>query len=233
MASGATCGGSSPSKGTIFNQSRPYGQHGKGLRSEYQRIAAKMPFIMDEENLLKCYNCNKDISIGFETCPHCGVPVRYSKIDEIKKATNLHTEGNVMVSRGKYREAVEFFRQAIELFPEYGVAYYNLGLAYISLKEYSNAIDSLSDAIRLKPNFAAAYTSRGDAYLALGEVEQAIADYSMAIELYPDYARAYYKRAQAHIINEDVYHAREDLTDYLTYKPHDAVAKRKLENLGK
>ncbi len=188
---------------------------------------------MDEENLFKCYNCNKDLSKGFETCPHCGVPVRYSRIDEIKKATSLHTEGNIMVSLGRYQEAVELFCQAIELFPEYGVAYYNLGLAYISLREHRNAIEFLSEAIRLKPDFAAAYTSRGDAHLALGEIDQAIADYSMAIELYPDYARAYYKRAQAYIISEDVVHAQEDLNNYLTYKPHDTVARRKLENLKK
>lgn len=187
---------------------------------------------MSEEISVKCYNCSKDISGGFEKCPHCGVPIRYSRIDDIKKATSLHTEGNVMASRGKYEEAIKLFLQAVELFPEYAIAYYNLGLAYIGLKMYPEAIEGFSQAIHLKPDFAAAYTSRGDAYAAISELDKAIQDYSKALELYPDYARAYYKRAQAYLSKGEGWRAKEDLQSYLTYKPHDVIARRKLESIN-
>lgn len=186
---------------------------------------------MNEDGLPKCYNCNKDISEGFERCPHCGVTIRYTNIDDIKKATSLHTEGNIMAARGDYTGAIKLFREAVEIFPDYAVAYYNLGLAHIGAKEYDPAIEAMTQAIRLKPDFAAAYTSRGDSRVALGELDEAVRDYSKAIELYPDYAQAYRKRAEAYLKKDEKEMAREDLENFLSYKPHDTIAKRKLEAL--
>ncbi len=53
----------------------------------------------------------------------------------------------------------------------------------------------------------------------------------MALELYPDYAQAYYKRALAWMEKECPHEARQDLEDYLFYKPHDARVRRHLEKL--
>ena len=186
---------------------------------------------VNEDELPKCYNCNKDISEGFERCPHCGVPLRYTSIDDIKQATSLHTEGNILAARGDFAKAIDLYRQAVELFPDYAVAYYNLGLAHISLKDYTPAIEAMTQAIHLKSDFAAAYTSRGDSLVALDELDEAVKDYGKAIELYPDYARAYYKRALAYIKKDEKFEAREDLENYLSYKPHDTIARRKLEAL--
>jgi tetratricopeptide (TPR) repeat protein len=186
---------------------------------------------VNEDELPRCYNCNKDISEGFERCPHCGVPIRYTNIDDIKKATSLHTEGNIMAARGDYAKAIALFREAVGLFPDYAVAYYNLGLAHIGAKEYSPAIEAMTQAIRLKSDFAAAYTSRGDSHVSLGDLDEAVKDYSKAIELYPDYAQAYRKRAEAYLKKDEKEMAREDLENFLSYKPHDTIARRKLEAL--
>ncbi len=186
---------------------------------------------MNEGELPKCYNCNKDISEGFERCPHCGVTIRYTRIEDIKKATALHTDGNIKAARGDYAAAIELYNQAVELFPDYAVAHYNLGLAYIGVKEYHAAIEAMTQAIHLKPDFAAAYTSRGDSHVALDDLDEAVSDYGKAIELYPDYAQAYYKRALAYLKKEEDSMAREDLENFLSYKPHDAIAKRKLKAL--
>jgi len=187
---------------------------------------------MGDEGLPRCYNCNKEISEGFERCPHCGVAVRYSNIDAVKEATALHTEGNMKAARGDFEGAIELYRQAVGLFPGYAVAYYNLGVALAGTKRHREAVEAYGEAIRLKPDFAAAYTGRGDSRMDLGEVEEAVGDYSKAIELYPDYARAYYKRALAYIRMGGTDRAREDLESYMTYKPHDVAARRKLESLG-
>ena len=93
-----------------------------------------------------------------------------------------------MAARGTTRAAIALYNQAVGLFPDYAVAYYNLGLAYIGAKEYRPAIEAMTQAIHLKPDFAAAYTSRGDSHVALGDLDEAVRDYGKAIELYPDYA---------------------------------------------
>ncbi len=186
---------------------------------------------MNEDELPKCYNCNKDVSEGFDRCPHCGVPVHYTNIDDIKRATSLHTEGNIMAARGDFAKAIALFREAVGLFPDYAVAYYNLGLAHIGAKEHREAIEAMTEAIRLKSDFAAAYTSRGDSRVAQGDLDEAVRDYSKAIELYPDYAQAYRKRAEAYLKKEEREMAAEDLENFLSYKPHDTVARRRLESL--
>ncbi len=186
---------------------------------------------MDEDALPKCYNCSKDISEGFERCPHCGVALKYSNIDAVKQATALHTEGNMRAARGDFAGAIELYRQAVELFPDYAVAHYNMGVACSSEKHHREAIEAYTEAIRLKPDFAAAYTGRGDSRVCMEMTEDAVRDYSKAIELYPDYARAYYKRALAYIKLGKTGLARQDLESYMSYKPHDSAARRKLESL--
>ena len=187
---------------------------------------------MNEDELPRCYNCNKDISEGFERCPHCGVPVRYTNIDDIKQATSLHTEGNIMAARGDYAKAIALFREAVGLFPDYAVAYYNLGLAHIGAKEYSPAIEAMTQAIRLKIRTSPPPTPAAATHTyPWVDLDEAVKDYSKAIELYPDYAQAYRKRAEAYLIKDEKEMAREDLENFLSYKPHDTIARRKLEAL--
>lgn len=180
---------------------------------------------------MRCFNCGKELAEGFDRCPHCGASTSYSDIDSIKEATTLNTQGNMLASQGKQREAIEAYRAALERFPDYAVCHYNLGLSYHAVKDYREAIESFSRAIDLKSDFAAAYTGRGDALLGLNRPDEAIADYTKAIELYPDYAVAYFKRGEVYSDTEQLEESLSDFRSYLTYKPHDVRAKRRLKQL--
>ncbi len=180
---------------------------------------------------MRCFNCGKELAEGFDRCPHCGASTSYSGIDSIKEATTLNTQGNMLAAQGKQAEAIEAYRAALARFPDYAVCHYNLGLALQALKDYEDAIESFGLAIQLKSDFAAAYTGRGDALLGLGLSQEAIADYSKAIELYPDYAVAYFKRGEVFSEVEELAASLADFKSYLTYKPHDARAKRRVKQL--
>jgi len=41
----------------------------------------------------------------------------------------------------QYRQAEASFRQAIRLKPDYGLAYYNLGITYLDLKDKNKALE--------------------------------------------------------------------------------------------
>ncbi len=181
---------------------------------------------------MHCYNCAKEFAEGFEKCPNCGATIKYSDIDGIKTATNLNSRAQMLASQGRYEEAIEAYLEALEQFPDYAVAHYNLGLAYQARKRYSEAIASYTRAIEMKPDFAAAYTGRGDSRLAMDEREAAVDDYSMAIELYPDYAMAYFKRSGVFDLMQKFEEALADLKSYLTYKPHDVRARKKMKALA-
>ncbi len=179
----------------------------------------------------KCFNCSKEIPLGVERCPACGFALSGGRIEAIKEATELNSLAQLHDSRGEFAESVSLYKRAVELYPEFVVAWYNLGIALGKLSRYQEAAESLSHAISLKPDFAAAYSARGDVHASAGYFQEAVKDYSMALELYPDYAQAYYKRALAWLEMGGMEEAVQDLEDYLFYKPHDTRARRRLEKL--
>ncbi|MBL0037863.1 MAG: tetratricopeptide repeat protein [Nitrosomonadales bacterium] len=64
----------------------------------------------------------------------------------------------------KYEEAIEAYRQALRLQPEYADAWYNLGIAYGNLKKYGLATLAYEEAVRIEPERASAWFNLGVAY---------------------------------------------------------------------
>jgi tetratricopeptide (TPR) repeat protein len=95
----------------------------------------------------------------------------------------------------QYERALEDYKRAIELNPEYAAAYSNRGLTYHELQQYEQALEDYKRAIELNPEEAAAYSNRGNTYYKLQQYEQALEDYGRAIELNPEYAAAYYNKS--------------------------------------
>jgi len=89
--------------------------------------------------------------------------------------------------------------KAIELDPEFALAYGTRGLAYYHKGEYDKAMADFNKAVELDPEFALVYGTRGLAYYHKGEYDKAIADFNKAIELDPEFALAYRTRGFAYM----------------------------------
>jgi TolB-like protein/Tfp pilus assembly protein PilF len=95
-------------------------------------------------------------------------------------------------------KAIELFKKAIELDPNYALAYAGLGDAYAMRVnnfgfpgEYLDlAIEMSSKAISLDPNLAEGYKALGLAQESKGDVKKGLESYSKAVELNPNYAPA-------------------------------------------
>ncbi len=119
----------------------------------------------------------------------------------LKEAIELKTDysdaynylGFVYFRNGKVDEAIKYYHKALDnmLYQNPQDANLNLGVAYLSLKEYEKAVVQLEEAIRLVPDFTAAYNSLGQAYEGLGQYDKARFNYEKALELNPQYANAY------------------------------------------
>jgi tetratricopeptide (TPR) repeat protein len=79
---------------------------------------------------------------------------------------------------------------AIDLVPNYAVAYFNRGYAYGEKGDYDQALADYTQVIRLDPNYAAAYNNRGYAYRNKGDYDRAIADYTKTLSINPNHADA-------------------------------------------
>lgn len=102
-------------------------------------------------------------------------------------------------------DAVEAFKSAIELNPQYAIAYAGLGGTYVSLQRYDDAIEAYSTAIELQPNMqqarrglATAYTAKGNELLNRGRVRDAVSELDKAIEASAQHSQAHLLLAVAH-----------------------------------
>ena len=68
-------------------------------------------------------------------------------------AKDHHTLGIRKYLRGRYEEAIEDFNAAITSNPNYALAYYNRGRAYLALKQNREALADFIQALALKPDF--------------------------------------------------------------------------------
>jgi tetratricopeptide (TPR) repeat protein len=91
------------------------------------------------------------------------------------------------------KQALANFTQAIQLQPNYALAYYERGRLLAGRgwqvrepKGLPGAIADFTQAIRLIPNYAEAYYERGLTYSELGKKQEAIADYIRMLQLDPN-----------------------------------------------
>ena len=62
--------------------------------------------------------------------------------------------GGVYVELGRYKDAVEPFKQAIRIEPDNADAWFYAGYCYVELGRYKDAVESSKQAIRIKPDYA-------------------------------------------------------------------------------
>lgn len=80
---------------------------------------------------------------------------------------------------GLHKEAVEAFKQAIRIKPDYAEAHYNLGVAYDMLGMHREAVEASKQAIRIKPDYAKAHYGLGLTYLLLNNRGSALEQYKI------------------------------------------------------
>jgi tetratricopeptide (TPR) repeat protein len=106
-------------------------------------------------------------------------------------AEDFLEQGNEKYRNQDYQGAFADYDRAIQLKPDYAIAYYNRGGVRSALGDKKGAISDFDRAIQLNSDDATTYHNRGVARSALGDNEGAFSDYDRAIRLKPDDAKAY------------------------------------------
>ena len=107
------------------------------------------------------------------------------------KASQLLTQA---LSEEDPLKSIELCTKAIEINPDFAVAYYNRGNIKDKLQDYVGELNDYNQAIKLKPNFEYALFNRANIKVKLGDYEGAISDFSKVIELNPNENEAYINR---------------------------------------
>ena len=117
-------------------------------------------------------------------------PVKIHNEPELGKTHTADAHYNLGVASGesgKHQEAIESYKQAIRIDPDYADAHFGLGNAYGKSGKYQEAIESFKQAISTDPDNADAHYNLGNAYGESGKHQEAIESYKQAIRIDPDY----------------------------------------------
>lgn len=98
---------------------------------------------------------------------------------------------------GSYEEAIAIFDRAIALWPSFGEAYLNRGIAERALGQTDAALPDLDKATDLNPNLTRAYDERGRIYAEKGDSRRAIEEFTKSIRA-RDTTDGYYQRGLAY-----------------------------------
>jgi tetratricopeptide (TPR) repeat protein len=86
-----------------------------------------------------------------------------------KQAEKHFKQGFGYQDKGDLDKAIEEYKKAIELNPNYLQAHMNLGAAYIGQKKYDQAIDEFNTVVKLNYYYGTAHYNLGYVYLLKDE----------------------------------------------------------------
>lgn len=107
------------------------------------------------------------------------------------KARGYDNLGTAFMEEGEIDAAIERYRFALKLRPNYPEAHFNLGNAYRAKGMTAEALRQLQTAIRLKPDYAEAHNNLGVLLGASGMADKALEHFRAALRLRPNDAEVY------------------------------------------
>lgn len=102
-----------------------------------------------------------------------------------EKADKLKNEGNEFMKQEKFSEALEKYKEAIEIDSSNAVYYCNRAAAYSKVSDFQNSIEDCKNALKIDPTYGKAWGRLGLALLSNNQYEEAYEAYNKAIQLEP------------------------------------------------
>ena len=97
---------------------------------------------------------------------------------------------NGLKSQGWLDDAIEQYRLALRIAPNYAEGHYNLGLALSDSHKHDEAIACYREALRLRPEFVEAQFNLGCLFKSQGLLPEALANLEQVVAARPDFADA-------------------------------------------
>ncbi|OZH54336.1 hypothetical protein AFK68_11600 [Hydrocoleum sp. CS-953] len=98
--------------------------------------------------------------------------------------------GNSLQALGKLKEALDSYNKALEIKPDFGEVYANIGTIFAQQKQWEQAIQNYRRAIAIKPYFAGAYRNLAKIYTQVNQSVEAAEYLYQAFRLEPGKATA-------------------------------------------
>jgi tetratricopeptide (TPR) repeat protein len=100
--------------------------------------------------------------------------------------------GNYYFGQQQYGPAIEHYKKATELAPNYSAAYNILGYSYRQQGDYANAEQAFKKYIELIPNDPNPYDSYAELLLKMGRFDESITQYRKALSIDPHFVPSHF-----------------------------------------
>lgn len=128
-----------------------------------------------------------------------------------RRAGKAFLKASKEATKGNRLRAIEYLKSAVEAYPNFFEAYYNLGVHYQALKQWGKAVQAYRQAIAVRQQSAKANFNLGDIFHNQGRFDQAIERYLQALESDPDFAEAHQAAGEAFFQKKHYYTAEQHL----------------------
>jgi tetratricopeptide (TPR) repeat protein/uncharacterized membrane protein len=104
---------------------------------------------------------------------------------DLMRAITEHNLGAALQSDGRFDEAIEHYRRAVTLRPDYAPAYSNMGAALRAKGKVPEAVTTYQRALALRSDYPEAHYNLANALLDQGRLDDAIDQFQQAIQSMP------------------------------------------------
>ena len=101
------------------------------------------------------------------------LPVQAQHDTSTDDAVEHFNKGNAFYGEGKYDEAIEQFKKALDHNPKDASSHFGLGNSYFLKKDYDTALKHYGEVVKLKPDYSKVHYAMGLAYRRLGKKDEA------------------------------------------------------------
>ncbi len=129
----------------------------------------------------------------------------------------------LLVYKGRYREALSKINRVIKQHPYNDKAYYFRGLAYFNLNNYKKAAEDFKKAKIINQKNPDYYLMYGKALYKLGKVNEAINALERALDLNPNLDEAYFYIALSRMATKSYFQAEDAIKKAIEIVPNNAV----------
>lgn len=126
-----------------------------------------------------------------------------------EKAFQMGKEAIQLMDKGEPQKAIEMLKQCRELDPDDINYPYEIGYAYIMLKDYASAITIFETILTHKDANDAIYTMLGNTYDLNKQTDKAIATYEKGLTLFPKSGKLHLERGNIFLMTQEYTNALE------------------------
>ena len=129
------------------------------------------------------------------------IPMSDKDVERLKTrelARAPYNEGLKLAERGSYVDAIQRFRESLEIDANFVDAHYNLGVTFQKIKKYEKALAEFQDVVRLRPDKAEYHFALGTAYFYLDRYSESAAAFEDVMERDRTHSKALYSLAMSY-----------------------------------